>query len=123
MATYQTDYSINGVNVEASRNSRVAGASFAVPWRATLRNNWSLGNTSVQSLLRFTDSYANDALPNGGTVAKPYIESYMVWDLSFSYAFGERFGARSSHVSLGANNVLNKHPPWVPDVNHLLATM
>lgn len=123
MATYQTDYSINGVNVEASRNSRVAGASFAVPWRATLRNNWALGSASVQSLLRFTDSYANDATPNGGTVAKPVIESYLVWDLSFSYAFGEKFGARSSLVSIGANNVLNKNPPWVPDVNHLLATM
>jgi|GEM_PF-3562992 len=123
VATYQTDYAINGVNAEASRNSRVAGASFAVPWRATLRNNWSVGNNSVQSLLRFTDSYANDATPNAGTVAKPFVESYLVCDLSYSYSMGERFGLQSSHVSLGLNNVMNKNPPWVPDVNHLLASM
>ena len=122
-ATYQTDYEINGVNAEGSRNNRVAGASFAVPWRATLRNNWSVGNNSVQSLLRFTDSYANDATPNAGTVAKPFVESYLVWDLSYSYAVGSRFGLKSSDVSLGVNNVLNKNPPWVPDTNHLLATM
>jgi iron complex outermembrane receptor protein len=122
-ATYQTDYEINGVNAEGSRNSRVAGASFAVPWRATLRNNWALGNSSVQSLLRFTDGYANDATPNAGTVAKPFIESYLVWDLSYSYAVGKRFGLKNSDVSLGVNNVTNKNPPWVPDTNHLLATM
>ena len=79
--------------------------------------------TRVQSLLRFTDSYANDATPNAGTFAKPFVESYLVWDLSYSYAIGELFGLRSSHVSLGVNNVMNKNPPWVPDVNHLLATM
>jgi len=123
MATYQTDYAINGLNVEGSRNSRVAGASFAVPWRATLRNSWSLGNNSVQSLLRFTDSYANDATPNAGTIAKPFVESYLVWDLSYAYAFGEHFGLKSSDVSVGVNNVLDKNPPWVPDTNHLLATM
>ena len=123
MATYQTDYEINGVNAEESRNSRVAGASFAVPWRATLRNNWVLGSNSVQSLLRFTDGYKNDALPNAGTVAKPDVESYLVWDLSYSYTFGERFGLKNSDVSFGVNNVLDKNPPWVPDTNHLLATM
>jgi outer membrane receptor for ferrienterochelin and colicin len=116
-ATYQTDYAINGVNAEGSRNSRVAGASFAVPWRATLRNNWFAGNNSVQSLLRFTDSYANDSTPNAGTVAKPLVESYIVWDLSYSYKL------KKSDVSFGVNNVMDKNPPWVPDTNHLLATM
>jgi iron complex outermembrane receptor protein len=123
LATYQTDYEINGVNAEASRNARLAGASFAVPWRATLRNNWSVGNNSVQSLLRFTDSYANDQLPNGGTPEKPFVESYLVWDLSYSYAVGKRFGLANSDLSVGVNNVMNKNPPWVPDTNHLLATM
>jgi outer membrane receptor for ferrienterochelin and colicin len=123
LGTYQTDYKINGVNAERSRNSRVAGASFAVPWRATLRNSWSLGNNSVQSLLRYTDGYANDALPNAGTVAKPFVESYMVWDLSYSYTIGKRFGLESSDVGVGVNNVTNKNPPWVPDVNHVLASM
>jgi iron complex outermembrane recepter protein len=122
-ATYQTDYEINGVNAEGSRNSRVAGASFAVPWRATLRNNWSIGNNSVQSLLRFTDSYANDATPNAGTAPKPVIESYLVWDLSYSYSVGERFGLKNSEIGFGVNNVMNKNPPWTPDTNHLLATM
>jgi len=116
-ATYQTDYAINGVNAEGSRNSRVAGASFAVPWRATLRNTWFAGNNSVQSLLRFTDSYANDATPNAGTVAKPFVESYVVWDLSYSYKL------EKSDVSFGVNNVTDQNPPWVPDTNHLLATM
>jgi iron complex outermembrane receptor protein len=123
LATYQTDYAINGVNAEKSRNSRVAGASFAVPLRATLRNNWSLGNSSVQSLLRFTDGYANDALPNAGTDPKLNVESYIVWDMSYSYSLGKRFGLSSSDISLGVNNVTNKNPPWVPDTNHLLATM
>ena len=123
LATYQTDYEINGVNAEGSRNSRVAGASFAIPWRATLRNNWSLGNSSVQSLLRFTDSYANDSTPNAGTAAKPFVESYLVWDLSYSYAVGKRFGLKNSDVGFGVNNVMNKNPPWVPDTNHLLASI
>jgi outer membrane receptor protein involved in Fe transport len=123
MATYQTDYKINGVGAEKSRNSRVAGASFAVPWRATMRNNWSLGNNSVQSLLRFTDGYANDALPNAGTVAKPFVESYLVWDLSYSYTFGKRFGLKNSDIGIGVNNVTDKNPPWVPDTNHLLSSM
>jgi outer membrane receptor for ferrienterochelin and colicin len=101
----------------------VAGASFAVPWRATLRTNWSVGNNSVQSLLRFTDSYANDSTPNAGTAAKPFIESYLVWDLSYSYAVGKMFGLKNSDVGLGVNNVMNKNPPWVPDTNHLLASM
>jgi len=30
---------------------------------------------------------------------------------------------KSSDVSVGVNNVLDKNPPWVPDTNHLLATM
>jgi iron complex outermembrane receptor protein len=123
LATYQTDYAINGVNAEGSRNSRVAGASFAVPWRATLRTNWGLGSSSVQSLLRYTDDYANDSTPNGGTAAKPFIESYLVWDLSYSYAVGKVFGLKDSDVSLGVNNVTDKTPPWVPDANHLLASM
>jgi iron complex outermembrane receptor protein len=123
LATYQTDYEINGVDVSGSRNSRVAGASFAIPWRVSLRNSWVLGNNSVQSLLRFTDSYANDANPNANTPAKPVIESYMVWDLSYSYAFGPGFGLSNTEFALGLNNVTDKTPPWVPDTNHLLATM
>lgn len=122
-ATYQTDYKINGVNAERSRNSRVAGGSFAVPWRATLRNSWSLGGNSVQSLLRYTDGYANDALPNAGTDPKPYVESYMVWDLSYQYSFGKLLNFKNADVGFGVNNVLDKIPPWVPDTNHLLATM
>jgi outer membrane receptor protein involved in Fe transport len=123
LATYQTDYEINGVDVSGSRNSRVAGASFAIPWRVSLRNSWVLGSNSVQSLLRFTDSYANDANPNANTPAKPVIESYMVWDLSYSYAFGPGFGLSNTEFALGLNNVTDKTPPWVPDTNHLLATM
>ena len=122
-ATYQTGYKINGINAEGSRNSRLAGGSFAVPWRATLRNSWSLGGNSVQSLLRYTDGYANDALPNAGTDPKPFVESYLVWDLSYQYSFGKVFGFKNADVGLGVNNVLDKTPPWVPDTNHLLASM
>ncbi len=57
MTTYQTNYEINGVNAEGSRNSRVAGASFAVPWRATLRERVGRWETArCNRSLRFTDS-------------------------------------------------------------------
>jgi iron complex outermembrane receptor protein len=124
IATYQTTYEVNGVDVSGSRNGRVTGASFAVPLRATLRSDWSRGSHSVQSLLRFTDGYDNDVPPNRGTQPKPRIESYLSWDLSYSYALEmERFNFKSSSLSLGLNNVTDEIPPWVPDQNHTLFTM
>jgi outer membrane receptor protein involved in Fe transport len=124
VATYQTTYEVNGVDVSGSRNGRVTGASYAVPLRATLRSNWSFGSHSVQSLLRFTDGYDNDVPPNRGTQAKPQIESYTSWDLSYSYALEmERFNLKSSSLSVGLNNVTDEIPPWVPDQNHTLFTM
>ena len=75
-------------------------------------------------LLRFTDSYQNDVPGNTGSTVKPHIESYLSWDLSYSYAFEfERLSIRNSSISLGANNVLNEIPPWVPDQNHTLPSM
>jgi iron complex outermembrane recepter protein len=124
MATVQTTYDVNGVDVLGSRNGRVTGASFSVPIRATWRADWSIGNNSVQSLLRFTDSYQNDVPGNAGSTVKPHIESYLSWDLSYSYNFElERFSIRNSSISVGANNVLDEVPPWVPDQNHTLPTM
>lgn len=124
IATYQTTYEVNGVDVSGSRNGRVTGGSFAVPLRASLRSDWSLGSHSVQSLVRFTDGYDNDVPPNRGTQAKPQIESYLSWDLSYSYALDmERFNFKSSALSVGLNNVTDAVPPWVPDQNHTLFTM
>jgi iron complex outermembrane receptor protein len=123
MATYQTKYEVEGRDVRDGRNARVAGASFAVPWRATLRNVWSMGGHSVQSLLRFTDGYSNDQTPNPGTPAKARIESFVTWDLSYSYDFEDFLGFESSQIAIGSNNVLDKDPPYVPDGNHTLATM
>ena len=55
---------------------------------------------------------------------KPHIESYLSWDLSYTYNFEfERFSIRNSSISLGANNVLDEVPPWVPDQNHTLPSM
>lgn len=123
LASYQSTYEINGRDISGSRNARTAGGSFSVPWRATLRNVWTLGGSSVQSLVRFTDGYVNDQTPNAGTFAKPHIEPYMSWDLSYAYDFGERFGLSASGISVGVNNVMDKQPPYVPDGNHTLASM
>ena len=124
VATYQTTYEVNGVDVSGSRNGRVTGASFAVPLRATLRSDLTLGSHSVQSLLRFSDSYDNDVPPNRGTEAKPEIEWYVSWDLSYTYALDmDRFNLRSSSVSVGLNNLTDEIPPWVPDQNHTLPSM
>lgn len=123
LASYQSEYKINGRDISQSRNARTAGGSFAVPWRATMRNVWSLGSHSVQSLLRFTDAYYNDQTPNAGTTAKPHIEKYFSWDLSYSYDLGERFGLKSSQIAFGANNLMDKSPPYVPDGNHTLSSM
>lgn len=123
-ATYQTTYEVNGVDHRDSRNGRVTGASFAVPWRATWRTDYAIGAHSVQSLLRFTDGYANDVPANRGTPEKPRIESYLSWDLSYSYALPlDRFNLRSSSISFGLNNVTDAIPPWVPEQNHTLFTM
>lgn len=123
LATYQDKYTINGVDISGSRNARTAGGSFAVPWRATLRNQWSQGDHSVTSLLRFTDGYVNDQTPNAGTTAKPRIESYMVWDLSYAWQLGEFRGMKAGQVSVGVNNVTDRAGPYVPDGNHTLASM
>jgi outer membrane receptor protein involved in Fe transport len=77
----------------------------------------------VQSLLRFTDGYSNDQIPNAGTPAKTRIESYFSWDLSYSYDFEELLGLESSQVAIGSNNVLDEDPPYVPDGNHTLSSM
>jgi len=44
LASYQDKYELNGRDISQSRNARTAGGSFSVPWRATLRNVWSLGS-------------------------------------------------------------------------------
>lgn len=123
-ATYQTTYDVNGVDVTGGRNGRVTGASFAVPLRATLRTDWKMGDHSLQSLLRYTDGFSNDVPGNAGTTPKTEIESYVSWDLSYTYSFEvERFKMRNSGISLGLNNVLDSVPPWVPDQNHTLPSM
>lgn len=123
LAAYQHEYRLNGVDISQSRNARTAGGSISVPWRATMRNVWSLGSHSVQSLLRYTDEYYNDQNPNAGTLAKPHIEKYFSWDLSYAYELGAQFGLKSSQVAIGANNVMDKSPPYVPDGNHTLSSM
>jgi len=123
LASYQDTYKINGIDYSGSRNARTAGGSFAVPWRASMRNVWDLGGHSVQSLLRFTDEYYNDQTPNAGTTAKPHIEKYFTWDLSYTYNLGELFGLKNSQIGIGANNVMDKSPPYVPDGNHTLSSM
>jgi outer membrane receptor protein involved in Fe transport len=123
MATYQSKYTIDGNDITRSRNARTPGGSFAVPWRATMSNVWGLGSHSVQSLLRYSDGYDNDQTPNAGTPAKTNIESYISWDLSYTYSFGERWGMKDSQIGFGANNVLDAAPPWVPDGNHTLPSM
>jgi outer membrane receptor for ferrienterochelin and colicin len=123
-ATYQTDYNVNGVDVTGGRNGRVTGASFAIPWRATLRTDWALGSHSVQSLIRFVDGYSNDVPGNAGSTPKAFVESYIAWDLSYTFAFDwEKFKMKNSGVSVGMNNVLDTVPPWVPDSNHTLPSM
>ncbi|HYM35856.1 MAG TPA: hypothetical protein VET48_10700, partial [Steroidobacteraceae bacterium] len=120
-ATYQTTYDVNGVDRLGSRNATVTGGSFSIPWRATLRSDWKLGAHSVQSVFRYTDSYHNDAPPNAGTAAKTSIESYIQWDLAYTYGFDfERLQLHNASASLGINNVLNTNPPYVPDFNHTL---
>jgi iron complex outermembrane recepter protein len=123
LATYQSTYEVNGNDYTARRNARVAGASFSVPWRATLSNMWSLGGHSVQSLLRYTDAYYNDQTPNAGTAVDDHVEHYLTWDIAYSYNFGEMWGASSSQISVGLNNALDESPPYVPDGNHTLSSM
>jgi hypothetical protein len=123
LASYQSEYRVDGRDISQSRNARTSGGSISMPWRATLSNNWSLGNHSVQSLLRFTDEYYNDLGPNAGSAVKEHIESYMTWDLSYSYDLGERFGMKSSQVAVGVNNVFDKAGVYVPDGNHTLSSM
>jgi iron complex outermembrane receptor protein len=123
MATHQSTYKLDGRDLTGGRNGRVSGASISVPWRATLRTSWALGNHSAQSLVRFTDGFANDTLPNAGTAAKLHIPKYLVWDLSYTYDLGDRFGMKSSSVALGLNNVMDKGGIWVPDGNHTLSSM
>jgi hypothetical protein len=123
LATYQSTYEINGTDISDSRNARTAGGSFAIPWRATLSTGWVLGNNAFQSLVRFTDGYVNDQTPNAGTLARPEVGKYMAWDLSYSYDFGDRFGIKSSQVSIGVNNVTDNSAPYVPDGNHTLSSI
>ncbi|MEP7311702.1 MAG: TonB-dependent receptor, partial [Pseudomonadota bacterium] len=123
LATYQDTYKINGRDISGSRNARTAGGSFAIPWRATLRNVWGLGNNSVQSLVRYTDHYYNDQTPNAGTFTKTSIEPFMSWDLSYSYDFDKLFGLKGTQVGFGVNNVMDKQPPYVPDGNHTLSSI
>jgi len=123
-ATYQSTYKVNGVDVSGARNGRVTGASFAVPWRATLRTDWQLGDHSVQSLLRYIDGYSNDVPGNAGSTPKAHVESYLSWDVSWTLALkAEYFNVRNSGVSLGVNNFFDSTPPWVPDSNHTLPSM
>jgi iron complex outermembrane recepter protein len=123
LATYQSTYTINGNDITRSRNARTAGGSFAIPWRATMSNMWSLSNHSVQSLLRYTDGYDNDQTPNAGTPAKLNVESYIAWDLSYNYSLGERWGMKDSAIGIGVNNVFDNAAPWVPDGNHTLSSI
>ena len=123
LATYQSTYKINGNDITRSRNARTPGGSFAVPWRATMSNLWNVSDFGVQSLLRYTDGYDNDQTPNAGTAAKFNVESYIAWDLSFTYSLGDRWGMKDSQIGFGANNVLDSAPPYVPDGNHTLSSM
>ena len=116
-------YKVNGNDYTAGRNARVAGASFAVPWRATLSNIWSLGGHSVQSLLRYTDAYYNDQTPNAGTAVDDHVEHYLTWDIAYSYNFGESGAQVRARSPSALNNVLDESPPYVPDGNHTLSSM
>lgn len=88
-----------------------------------MSNMWGLGNHSVQSLLRYTDGYDNDQTPNAGTPAKPNIESFIAWDLSYNFSLGERWGMKDSSVGIGVNNVMDEAAPYVPDGNHTLSSI
>jgi outer membrane receptor protein involved in Fe transport len=119
LATYQTTYKLNGQDLSDSRNARTGG-SYAIPWRATLSNTWSFGEGALQSLVRFTDGYDNDQLPNPNTPAYPHIGSYVTWDLAYSYGLGSLLGLKSSEVALGINNVMDRQGVWLPDSNHTM---
>jgi iron complex outermembrane receptor protein len=119
LATYQTTYKLNGVDLSGSRNARTGG-SFSIPLRATLSNTWSFGDGALQSLLRYTDGYDNDQTPNGNTPAYPRVGSYVTWDLAYSYQLGSLMGLKSSEAALGINNVMDRQGVWVPDSNHTL---
>jgi hypothetical protein len=83
-----------------------------------------LGDHSVQSLIRYTDGYHNDVPAGAGTTQKTHIESFVSWDLSYTFAFElERFNIGKSGISLGLNNVTDEIPPWAPDQNHTLPSM
>ena len=55
--------------------------------------------------------------------AKPHIESYFSWDVSYAYNPGDVFGLKGSQIAIGANNIMDKSPPYVPDGNHTLPSM
>jgi iron complex outermembrane receptor protein len=121
---YQAQASGPVVDASDSRNSQVSGSFLSIDWRANLRTSWALGNHSVQSLLTYTDGFDND-LPAATGTKFDQIDSYINWDLSYTYRLEgfDSFGLRRSSVSVGANNVMKSIPPYTGDGSHMLATV
>ncbi len=122
--TWQARYSVNGVDGTGSRNALLAGASPGIPVRALLRSDWSRGPHLLQSQLRYTEGFRNDAYPNAGGSTKARVEPYWLWDLSYTRRLGSaRAWLDGLRASVGVRNVLDAAAPWVPDVNHILPTL
>jgi outer membrane receptor for ferrienterochelin and colicin len=127
MATYVDKYDIQltptspVVDGSDNRNNTRAGAALSVDLRATLRTTWSLGNHSVQSLVRYTDAFVNDNLT---LPLKPTIPTFTVWDLNYGYDLpADTFGLATSNLTVGINNVLERNPPVIPDGNGSLPAL
>jgi len=122
--TWQGRYRVNGVDGTGSRNALLAGAAPGIPVRALLRSDWSRGPHLLQSRLRYTDGFRNDAYPNAGGGTKARVEPYWMWDISYTHRLAsQRAWLDGLRASVGVRNVLDAAGPWVPDVNHILPAL
>ena len=93
--------------------------------------NWNMGNHSAYLAVRYVDGYEVKKLSGGagfwratiGLALGPgaaedfyddQIDSWTTADIQYTYSLNEYSFLSSSAISVGAKNLTNEEPPWVP---------
>ena len=110
ITTYQVQLGPNQPVVDAlgGRNARNPGAP-APEFRDNFRIGWERGRHGANLLMRHTAGVDDDL--SGGK-----IDSWTVYDLQYSYTFGEDDNMR---LSIGAQNILDEDPPTAAFTGYL----
>ncbi|QIB65124.1 TonB-dependent receptor domain-containing protein [Kineobactrum salinum] len=91
------------VDIVGSRNSRNQFRSLP-EIKANVSANYSWGNHSVTSTVRYIDGYTNDANDEA-------VDSFSTLDLQYAFSVNELIGDKKTYFSIGANNILDEDPP------------